>query len=86
MEAQPTIDELYNLDIHLARIILPYLKAFKTKNIFNTIPNEAWDKIMYSFTEIGEMEAPFFDLDVKNNIEIQEGLDLFAKYFRHLYI
>ena len=58
--------------------------------------DEILDKIIYSFEEIIRESDPFYDQEVEINKEylekrkikiekIQEGLDLFAKYFMNLW-
>lgn len=86
---------LWDLDYHIAKFVLPRLKEFK-KNLhnhpgcFNTL--EEWDdvldKIVYSFEHIIN-DLYMLDKEVEEirQIEekIQEGLELFGKYFRGLW-
>ena len=80
--------DLWNLDQTLAKIIYPALVSFKEK--LNTYPSdltlEEWeaniDKMIFSFNQIATDDIY---LTGKDENEIQEGLDLFAKYFRALW-
>lgn len=86
MEDDKKIDpkELWNLDATIAKFVLPRLKLFKEN--LNGYPAdlsfEKWgeilDKMIYSMEKVYKNCT---DEDVK----IQEGLDLFAKYFRSLW-
>jgi hypothetical protein len=94
--------DVYNADITLARIILPMLKAFKKKNsgcpgefLANTSnpPTETeeseafakWNaclnKMIFAFKQISNGNT----VD-KNSEKVQEGLNLFAKYYLHLWL
>lgn len=87
--------EMWSLDHNLAKLILPRLKHFKeVRGGYPTfLSDKEWDEI------IGKMVFAFehyagnpWDLDWKFTPEaedkkkqIQEGLDLFAKYYGHLW-
>lgn len=81
--------ECWNLDYTFSMFILPRLKYFREDTISypdEQIGFEGWmeilDKMIYSFEEIIEDDIQkTTDYD-----KVQEGLDLFSKYFRHLWI
>ena len=91
MEDDSYDEELYNLDITIAKFILPRLKEFKN-NLFG-IPypltkeeyNDILDKMVWSFDIISRGDHIIMD-DNENDKRVQEGLDLFAKYFRNLWM
>ena len=88
-------DETWNLDISIAKFLVPRLKAFKNmtngypmnlseeygKNAFNE-----WikilDQMIYAFKLI-ENDKMIYSED--QNKKIEKGLDLFRKYFRDLW-
>lgn len=87
--------EIWNLDITIARFILPRLKEFK-KNT-NSHPSiltfskwqEILDKMILSFNLISN--ETMFDIMTEKESEviektIQEGLDLFRQYYFSLWI
>lgn len=80
--------DLWNLDTHLAILIAPRLRAFRAKTLAHPahMTAEEWeeilDKIQWSMDmlasgQVWEMD----DMDER----VQEGLDLFGKYFRALW-
>ena len=78
--------ECWNLDITIAKFILPRLKYFRETTI--SYPqadmgldgwHEILDKMIYSFDEILKDDSTDQD-------KIQEGLELFAKYYMNLWI
>ena len=78
--------ECWNLDITIAKFILPRLKYFKENTISYPqvdIGLDGWheilDKMIYSFDEILKDDSTDQD-------KIQEGLELFAKYYVNLWI
>ena len=78
--------ECWNLDITIAKFILPRLKYFRETTIsypHTTIGLDGWheilDKMIYSFDEILKDDSTDQD-------KIQEGLELFAKYYVNLWI
>ena len=79
--------ELWNLDYTIAKFIYPRLKAFK--EIVNTHPCdisfEEWkytlDKMILAF----ELLCKDNWYDDNEQIKINEGLNLFAKYYQHLW-
>ena len=86
-----TNKELWNLDINLAKYILPRLKRFK-ESVHSYPPNITFDeyiriidKMIWSFEFIIEDGTRYIPYEEDNFIKCQEGLDLFAKYFRDLW-
>ena len=91
MEDDSYNEELYNLDITIAKFVLPRLQEFKN-NLFGTpYPltkeeyNDILDKMIWSFDIISRGDHIIMD-DDENDKRVQEGLDLFAKYFRNLWM
>lgn len=81
--------ECWNLDYTFSMFILPRLKYFRENTI--SYPDEqmgfdGWmeilDKMIYAFERITEDDIT----ETKEFDKVQEGLDLFGKYFRHLWI
>ena len=88
-----TISELWGLDYTLAKYILPRLIKFKenAEGHPNDITWEEYliilDKMIWSFNHIIKMEySSSFEDYKKEDIRCQEGLHLFAEYFRSLWI
>ena len=88
-----TISELWGLDYTLAKYILPRLIKFK-ENAEGHPSNITWeeylvvlDKMIWSFNYIikDDSTIDFAELKKKDN-RCQEGLHLFAEYFRSLWI
>ena len=80
--------ECWNLHITIAQFTLPRLKYFRENT--NSYPDtnigfEGWkeiiDKMIYSFEKIIDD-----DYESHEYVKVQEGLDLFAKYFINLWI
>ena len=88
-----TISELWGLDYTLAKYILPRLIKFK-ENAEGYPADITWeeyliilDKMIWSFDYIIKSEyISNFDDIKKNDDKCQEGLHLFAEYFRSLWI
>ena len=90
-------DELWNLDVTLAALILPYMKKFREVHIGHpsTLPSdEAWDEILddivWSF-ENYEISNPYSPATQLKEFEeygdrVTKGIDLFAKWFGSLWI
>lgn len=90
-----TKEELWDLDITIAKFILPRLYKFKEYNInshpgyFNSI--EEWhdiiDKIIWSFEYILKDQFMYRDKETydKNEERYKEGMNLFAEYLRSLW-
>lgn len=85
--------ETWNLDYTIASFILPRLKRFKevSNGYPGTMTFEEWqdilDKIINAFElKANEDETSYtIEEDEANCKKIQEGLNLFAKYYSHLW-
>ena len=89
-------DELWNLDVTLAKLIFPYIKKFREVHIGHpsSITDKQWeeilDDIVWSF-ENYEISNPY-DYRIQRNkydkyeIKKQKGIDLFSEWFRSLWI
>lgn len=85
--------ELWNLDVTIAKFVLPRLKRFK--EIITSCPGtfegdddiEQWytilDKIIFSMEKISQDNYSDPNLDIDKKVE--EGLELFGKYFSALW-
>lgn len=82
-------DEIWNLDISLAKLILPRLKRFK--EIKGGYPGgmtlDKWEEILNQMIYAFEKSANRFEWDCDPEItkEVQKGLSLFAQYYGHLW-
>lgn len=79
--------DLWSLNDHLAELIVPRLKRFK-KIVLSHPPDityEEWleilDKMILAFTLVQENHM----LSADKQLSVDEGLQLFAKYFQHLW-
>lgn len=86
--------DLYNLDVFISEKLLPIMKKYK-EVADEHYPcdlkahkdwNKIIDKIILSFELIIKDDFVTGKEMIKREKEIQEGLDLFAKYFRDLWI
>ena len=92
--------ETWSLDVTIASYVYPRLKLFKKVNIGYPPDismkewNEILDKMIFSFGELKKdyigYEINYDDPDWKDKIDeydhkVQEGLDLFGKYFKYLW-
>ena len=82
--------ELWSLDHSLAQVILPRLKAFAASRMGYPadMTNEQWSEHLE--TMINSFEAiaseDYWGVEgLKQDEEIQRGLDLFGKYYRALW-
>jgi hypothetical protein len=87
--------DLWNLDITLAKLILPRLIAFKKEVGGNPteLTMKEWkeiiDEMIYAMEIVADCK--YFDCDVGEEFQlqrdrIQRGLNLFGKYFLHLWM
>ena len=85
--------ELWNLDITIAKFVIPRLKAFKKIITDNNEPfiiggdytfYEVLDKIINAFEIIVDDNRPDH-LHNHDNEKVTEGLLLFVKYYSHLW-
>lgn len=84
-------DELWSLDFTLAKLIYPRLKAFRETTVSyptNLEDFNEWqdilDKMLYSF-EFLASDDKWDNFEKEASKEIQEGVELFGKYFMHLW-
>lgn len=79
--------ELWGLDDIITQFILPRLKAFREFN--NTTPSEItveeWNTILDKMIKAFEVRYHQWDESCEYPIDYQEGLELFAKYYDHLW-
>lgn len=88
-----TEEELWGLDITLAKYILPRLIKFKEINIMGRPTDfdsqESWhkviDKMIYSFQYVLEQNSGAYSSLKAKEDKYQEGMQLFAKYFMDLW-
>jgi len=84
------IDEVWNTDNTLAQLIVPRLQAFKALDKHGCHPdfkemrdwNNAIQKMIDAF-ELMKCASGFYTEDEEQTIE--HGLDLFRRYYRHLW-
>lgn len=83
------LDEFsWSFDMSLAEFILPRLRRLKKRYLEWTEPKDGLDrkvfnKMIYSFTKLAKGEHIWSG--AKSDKKIQEGLDLFAKYYMSLW-
>ena len=83
------VEELYDLDITIARFILPRLMVFKehcerTPNL--TMTREEWVQILDKMIWNNEQDLADLKRDAKASLKpISEGLSLYHKYYRSLW-
>ena len=77
--------EIWNLDVVMAKFILPRIEHFYQNDLTypGELTEEEWDrilhKIIFSLDAVANEDIPYW---LNNSAEIQEGLDLFGKYFQ----
>lgn len=81
--------DIYGLYYHLSEYIYPKLEAFRDNTYSNPIclGSKKWtnilNKMIFAFKTLADDDIIIED---KQQKKIEEGLELFAKYFRHLWI
>ena len=84
--------EMWSLDYTLAKYILPRLKKFKEVCCGYPCPltedeyEEILNKMIWSFDYIVKEEIHTIEEKEKLDKQCQEGLNLFAEYFRSLWL
>lgn len=82
--------DTFNVDVTLAYIIIPVLQGYRDN--LHGWPNdladmkdweEILDKMIWAFTV--HLEDEDFDLSKEERNRVQEGFDLFGKYYRNLW-
>lgn len=80
--------DTWNLDYNVAKYVLPRLKHLRNNNEGYPVglTHKKWlrieDKMIFAFEKL--MDKDYF-YDKKTDKKLQEGLDLFGKYFRNLW-
>lgn len=84
--------DLWSLDHHLAKLILPRLIAFRDAGQIGypgPLTADTWetmiDAMIYSFDNVANCWDPFGERDRDDDDRINEGLELFGLWFRHLW-
>jgi len=81
--------ELWNLDITIARFILPRLKRFKKIKQGHpaTLTEQQWDKCLQKMIVAFALVLAKMDFNRKpqEKEQVKEGLELFAKYLEGLW-
>lgn len=84
-------DNTWNLDIPIAKFVLPRLRRFKEIN--NGYPSgmteEEWDEKIDQMTEAFDLLIKTYDGDVDETVstdmKIDDGLELFGEHLRNLW-
>ena len=83
------IEDVWNTDNTLAQLIVPRLQAFKALDKhggpgdFNSM--EEWNKTIQKMIDAFELMKYVHELDDEDNRIVEQGLDLFHKYYRSLW-
>lgn len=79
--------QTWNLDAQIARFAIPRLKRFKKLNNGHPpdLTPEGWDSILDDIVYALEASAQFEDDENFDWERVERGLELFGKYFRHLW-
>ena len=97
--AKITEEECWSLDYTLAKLILPRLQKYIEINEYGyplgLNNHEEWheivNKMIFTFDviankkDISVKNKNWLELELAQTEKVQEGLDLFAKYFRNLW-
>jgi len=83
------IEEVWNTYHYIAKDILPRLKAFKALDKHGYCPDfkreEEWNKAIQKMIDAFELLQPHLIVYSEDRLIIDEGLDLFHKYFFNLW-
>jgi len=82
--------DLWSLDLTIAQFVLPRLKAFKpfTNSFPASITNEEWKVIIQKMIDAFEIMVDgdrWPALNDEDAATVQEGCELFGKWFTHLW-
>lgn len=80
-----TDEDMWDLDIYLAKLILPRLKRFKelaSGKVFFDFP---LDKMIEAFEIIANDNFDWWQLTEEDHLKIKNGLQAFAKYYSELW-
>lgn len=79
------IEEIWNTENAIAAFIAPRLKAFKDLKKHGFPPQRQWNSSIQKMIDAFEiLSCPYTPTDDEDPI-VEEGLDLFRKYFRNLW-
>ena len=84
------IEEVWNTDNTIAQLIVPRLQAFKALDKHGGPPDfsemREWNNAIQKMIDAFELMKYVSGVNTKEEERIvEEGLDLFRKYFRHLW-
>ena len=83
------IEEIWNTDTYLAKLIVPRLKAFKALDKHGYCPGfsgvETWNKAIQKMIDAFELLEHITSYSKEEEQTIEEGLELFCKHFRNLW-
>ena len=81
-------DDIFSLDYTLTLVILPCLKAYREENrgCPAYILPEKWDEIIDKMIKSFEMKIDDCGYTIDEDEEMQEGFELFGKWYQHLWI
>ena len=82
------IEEVWNTDTYIAKLIVPRLKAFKALDKHGYCPGfsgiETWNKAIQKMIDAFELVkeySPSYEEDIRI---VDEGVELFCKYYHDL--
>ena len=83
------IEEIWNTDNALAQLIVPRLQAFKALDKHGYPPGcmdmREWNNIIQKMIDAFELMKYVHTPNPDENKTIEQGLDLFRKYYRNLW-
>ena len=83
------IEEVWNTDTYLAKLIVPRLKAFKALDKHGYCPAfsgiATWNKAIQKMIDAFELLEHITSYTDEEEQIIDEGLELFSKHFRNLW-
>ena len=83
------IEEVWNTDTYLAKLIVPRLKAFKALDKHGYCPGfkgiPEWNKAIQKMIDAFELMKYVHTPNPDESKTIEQGLDLFRKYYRNLW-
>ncbi|MCK9596587.1 hypothetical protein M0R19_05345 [Candidatus Pacearchaeota archaeon] len=79
--------ETWNLDLTIARFVLPRLKRFKEVTIAypGSMTSEEWDEVLNKIICSFEILVSNGGIDLENFETYREGMELFYKCFQYLW-
>ena len=83
------IEEVWNTDNTLAKLIVPRLKAFKALDKYGHCPAfkgiPEWNKAIQKMIDAFELLKHITTFSEEEEKTIEEGLELFCKHYRNLW-